>query len=213
MAGAYVAGSQHFSSQEPVASIQKPKGRSYAVAGAAGLGILLLAAIAFYALKPSKAPEPAAPQASMQVASIPEEPAVDLAPPLDTSMIPQREEATTTATPPHQPVELKTAATPDTSAANPKALPIPAAKPQPESGTITWSGNLEKNSILVLAEQTATIGSMEGRLPGQPVHIEVEPKDLLVRQHPGESNRWSQIILYSGNRKYSSITIRWKLIR
>ena len=84
---------------------------------------------------------------------------------------------------------------------------------QSTSGVVTWSGNLEKNSILVIAEQQATIGSVAGRLPGKPVQIEVDPKSLVIRQMPSEINRWNQIILYSGNQKYSAITIRWKLIQ
>jgi len=78
---------------------------------------------------------------------------------------------------------------------------------------ITWSGELPKNSILVITRQKSTIGSIVGQLPGKPVRIEVEPEDLVIRQMPGEVNRWNQIVLYSGNNRYSSITIRWKIIK
>jgi len=80
------------------------------------------------------------------------------------------------------------------------------------NGSIHWSGELDKNSILVLAEEGSSIGSMTGRLPGTPVQIEVEPKELSIRQMPGKANDWSTIMLYSGNRKYTSITIHWQTI-
>ncbi len=88
----------------------------------------------------------------------------------------------------------------------------PIRQPEPTSGVLTWSGDLQKNSILIITDK-ANIGSIEGKLPGKPVRIEVEPKDLVVRRGPGDANGWNQIILYSGNRRYDSIMIRWKLIQ
>lgn len=86
------------------------------------------------------------------------------------------------------------------------AMALPAA-----SGVLTWSGELQRNSILVIADQRASIGNVTGQLPGKPVKIVVETQGLIIRQPPGEANQWSQVILYSGNRSYSSITIRWSL--
>jgi serine/threonine-protein kinase len=78
------------------------------------------------------------------------------------------------------------------------------------SGTIIWTGKLEKNSVLVITQQQASIGSIVGELPGKPVTIELEPGDVLVRQMPGPDNQWKQIILYSGSNRYRSITLYWK---
>jgi serine/threonine protein kinase len=80
------------------------------------------------------------------------------------------------------------------------------------SGTIVWSGELPKNAVLVIDEQQVSIGSITGSLPGKPVQIEVTPKDIKVRQAPDPANAWKLIILYSGNQKYSSITINWRVI-
>jgi len=81
------------------------------------------------------------------------------------------------------------------------------------AGTILWSGELDKNSILVLTKDKASIGSVKGRLPGRPVQVEVEPKELSIRQMPDRANGWSQIVLYSGKKKYTSIKIRWSIIQ
>jgi hypothetical protein len=80
------------------------------------------------------------------------------------------------------------------------------------SGVLTWSGELGRNSILVISGQGASIGSIVGQFPGKPVKVTVEPGTLVIRQLPGAANGWSQIILYSGNREYSSIDIRWNLV-
>ncbi|MBN2321335.1 MAG: protein kinase [Acidobacteria bacterium] len=82
----------------------------------------------------------------------------------------------------------------------------------PTSGVLTWSGKLGRNSILVISVQGASIGSIVGKFPGKPIRITLEPEGLIVRQLPSDANGWSQIILYSGNRIYSSITIRWSLV-
>ena len=86
---------------------------------------------------------------------------------------------------------------------------LPAKKPSvPTYGTITWVGNLPKNSILVIEGTHASIGTVEGdMLPAQPVLVEVEPKDITIRQMPSEENGWRQLMLYSGSAKYSSISI------
>ena len=82
---------------------------------------------------------------------------------------------------------------------------------KPLTGAMTWSGQLGKNSVLVIRSQTASVGSIEGDFfPGRPVSVEVQPKEVVIRQMPSGENGWQQIMLYSGKSKYESITIRWK---
>jgi serine/threonine protein kinase len=92
-----------------------------------------------------------------------------------------------------------------------KPIEITAPQPEPSSGILAWSGSLERNTILIISD-TATVGSISGKFPGKPIEIEIEPKGIIIRQKPGAINGWNQIILYSGNQKYSDITIRWKII-
>jgi hypothetical protein len=101
---------------------------------------------------------------------------------------------------------------PKAPASQPEKVGIRAKSSSPGSGTIVWSGDLQKNSVLVIDDQQVSIGSTTGELPGKPVQIEVEPRDVVIRQMPNAANAWKLIILYSGNRKYSSITISWKVL-
>ena len=118
-----------------------------------------------------------------------------------------------TSTPQPAPAQAKLdkVIAPEVPASKPKQLNVSAAKPDAASGVLTWSGDLDKNTLLVISDQTANIGSISGQLPGKPVTIEVEPADLIIRQPPAEVNRWNQIILYSGNQRYSNIAILWKI--
>jgi eukaryotic-like serine/threonine-protein kinase len=78
------------------------------------------------------------------------------------------------------------------------------------TGSIYWSGELDKNSILILGKEGASIGSMTGRLPGKPVKIEVTPKEISIKQMPEKANDWSTIMLSNGAQKYTSIQIHWQ---
>jgi hypothetical protein len=82
-----------------------------------------------------------------------------------------------------------------------------------KSGIIAWSGSIEKNSVLVIAPPIASIGKITGVFPGKPVSIEVEPREVVIRQMPVEANGYKQLMLYSGSNKFTSITIRWTTIQ
>ncbi len=86
------------------------------------------------------------------------------------------------------------------------AVPSRAAAP---SGVLSWSGRMQKNSILVIDGQKASHGFIEGQLPGVPVKIQIDPQTVEVREYPSRENSWKRLILYSGQQKHSSITIRW----
>jgi serine/threonine protein kinase len=112
-------------------------------------------------------------------------------------------------------------ASPESRPEPPKAADVsgkkqtpPAARRSvtPVAGTFTWSGSFPKNAILVIDNQKASIGAVKGELfPGGPVLIEVEPKEIVIRQMPSEANGWRQLMLYSGSATYSEITVHWKL--
>jgi len=118
---------------------------------------------------------------------------------------------------------LPTAAAALKSAKIPEVIVQPVASPPPvepeirtlptkrglESGVITWTGRLNKNSVLVISDQQASVGTLGGKLPGVPVTIEIDPQSVLVRGAPSVQNSWKQMILYSGDQKLTSITIHW----
>jgi hypothetical protein len=71
---------------------------------------------------------------------------------------------------------------------------------------------LQRNALLVINERGASFGILDGRLPGVPVQVEVEPP-LTIRELPSSVNGWKQLMLYSGTERLSSITIRWTEVR
>lgn len=80
-----------------------------------------------------------------------------------------------------------------------------------DSGTLTWFGNWSRNSILVIENQKASFGTVEGDMfPGQPIEIEVVPSELTIRQAPDATNSWKQVILYNGTARLSSVSIHWQ---
>jgi tRNA A-37 threonylcarbamoyl transferase component Bud32 len=181
----------------------------------AWIAILAFAAVAlavFWGIKAKKVPALPAPKAAADIAATAPKGAPAIIAPAEPVRQPEKQEDIAEPQPiPKRPAPAKPAA---------MNMPIPAPK-QPEthavqlhpaSGVITWSGSLEKNSVLVITDKGVTIGSITGQLPGKPVHIEVEPRDITIRQKPGENNHWDQMILYSGNQRYTSITIHWKIL-
>lgn len=67
----------------------------------------------------------------------------------------------------------------------PPGLPEPSAPRakapamQPASGRLIWTGELRKNAVLHITDRSASAGSLNGTLPGQPVKITVRPAELL----------------------------------
>jgi serine/threonine protein kinase len=199
-------------------ALKTAKGKSRLIAWVAIFAFAAVAVAVFFAVKAKKEPAPPAQIATTDTATNIEaatttlKSAPETIPPAAPLRQPEKhEEATAPPPPPARPAPVKTVA-PKISPPAQKQPETPAIPLRPTSGVITWSGSLEKNSVLVITDQGVTIGSISGQLPGTPVLIDVEPRDITIRQKPGENNHWNQIILYSGNQKYSSITIHWKML-
>jgi serine/threonine protein kinase len=180
---------------------EAPKRKSGLIAWIAGLAVLVLAAIAFLAVKALQEPEQEEPAAIADKAPVV----------TDTSQIQPTEGPAVTPKLPRP--DLNNADTEIAAAAKPNRVEASKESRPFASGTINWTGKLGKNAILVITSRNASIGSLTGELPGRPVSIQLEPSDLVVRQMPDKANNWKQIMLYSGSKKYTSITIRWKTTR
>ncbi|MGD0307896.1 MAG: protein kinase [Acidobacteriota bacterium] len=117
------------------------------------------------------------------------------------------------ATPPvvAQPAKADRPSAPKTVATRPAPAKGDIRAPIPMTGILTWTGPIGKNTILTISPKGANFGVLTGKLPGVPVAIRVEPKDVNIRLAPAQDNGWSLIILYSGKQKYNSITIYWTL--
>ena len=186
------------------------RGKAWIWVALIGVAVIAAAVLFFNSGRPTQPPATEAPKAAVNI----EEKAA-----VQTPNEIKPAEITRPATPapqPSGPVVAPTAviATQQAPTVLPAKKPsVPARQPAgPTHGTITWMGNLPKNSILVIDGTHASIGTVEGdMLPGQPVIVEVEPREITVRQKPGEENGWRQLMLYSGSAKYSSISILWQL--
>ena len=190
---------------------QSPRRKSTMIAWAVAIAVVVLSVIAFLVIRANREMEPAVQNLQADAVAPATGGTVAPAPVSEPSSPSEKEDMTSTPQPAPAQAKLDKVIAPEVPAPKPKQLNVSAAKPDAASGVLTWSGNLEKNTLLVISEQTANIGSISGQLPGKPVTIEVEPADLIIRQPPAEVNRWNQIILYSGNQRYSNIAILWKI--
>jgi hypothetical protein len=67
----------------------------------------------------------------------------------------------------------------------------------PKSGRLIWTGKLPKNGKLMIQGRTTSSGSLNGELPGRPVHVTVYPADLSS----------DGLVLYSSNLKYAKTAV------
>lgn len=153
-------------------------------------------------------------------AATPVEPAVRRAPPL-----PERtsQEAQQPAAGPAQesPASVSKSAVPIESTPVPQpatnspsaASPAAPAREIPSSGVLIWSGTLVKNGTVAIDGSSATSGIIQGELPGVPVMLEVQSRDVGIAEFPGPSNGWKHIVLRSSKNGDLRVTIRWTVIR
>jgi len=100
-------------------------------------------------------------------------------------------------------------ATPRSEAPAPPAMRAPSG---PTSGVMTWSGKLQKNGTLTIDGASASFGTLHGSLPGSPVLVEIEPKDIGVAEAPGPGNGWRRLVLRSRGDRNIVVTIKWRTI-
>ena len=75
-----------------------------------------------------------------------------------------------------------------------------------------WSGQLEREGLVEITGDRASTGTLRGALPGVPVVVEIEPKDVGVAEAPGPQNGWKRLVLRSRSRRLSVVTIKWTVI-
>jgi len=113
------------------------------------------------------------------------------------------------ASAPRQPI-LRPGPTPAPSTPSAPAAP---AYSGPRSGVIIWSGQLEREGRIEISGAAASSGTLRGELPGVPVIVEVEPKDVGVAEAPGPQNGWKSLVLRSRTRRLSVVTMKWTVIQ
>jgi hypothetical protein len=81
----------------------------------------------------------------------------------------------------------------------------------PTSGTIRWSGSLERNQTLVIDGKQASIGSVDGELPGVPVNVALtDEQRFAITQFPSPANGWKRVSVRATQDSYS-VVIKWTL--
>jgi hypothetical protein len=80
------------------------------------------------------------------------------------------------------------------------------------TGTIVWNGQLDKEGSVTITGGTASAGTVQGVLPGVPVSIEIDAKDVGLIESPRSSNGFQKITLRSHKKRSGPITIRWKVV-
>ena len=82
----------------------------------------------------------------------------------------------------------------------------------PTRGVLVWTGQLDKEGSVTIDGGTASAGSLQGVLPGVPISIEVDAKDIGMTESPRASNGWKKLTLRSHKKRNGPITIRWKVV-
>ncbi len=104
-------------------------------------------------------------------------------------------------------------AKPEPVRARPEPQPPTSIYDGPSTGAITWSGQLEKNGSVTIDGHDASSGSLNGDLPGVPVMIDIDNKEIAVAEAPGPENGWKRLVLRSKKQKSLVVTIKWTVIR
>jgi hypothetical protein len=81
-----------------------------------------------------------------------------------------------------------------------------------QRGVIQWSGEAKKNQMVVIEGGTASVGSVDGRLPQSACTIVVQPPDVSVAEAPAPSNGYDRIVLRFPRKDRFAVTINWELL-
>lgn len=86
------------------------------------------------------------------------------------------------------------------------APPPPPPGPKPyagaRSGSLNWSGRIEKGG-------TVTI---DHGLPGVPVMVDIDTKEFAIVEAPSPGNGWNRVVIRSKNKRHTVITVGWSVL-
>jgi len=95
----------------------------------------------------------------------------------------------------------------DTPAPAPSA---PARYQGPPSGLVLWSGQLPKNDPVSVDGATTSVGLiLSGSLPGVPVTVTIEPKDVTLVDPPSAANGWKHFSFHAKKGRKTVVTFHW----
>lgn len=81
----------------------------------------------------------------------------------------------------------------------------------PMTGTLIWSGQVEKNGSITIDDAGASRGLLNGQmLPGMPVQISIDNnREFALETAPGPSNGWKRLTIRSKRGKAATVRITW----
>jgi hypothetical protein len=80
------------------------------------------------------------------------------------------------------------------------------------SGTIVWTGQVEKDEHIVIEGATANIGIVQGSLPGVPCRIQISDPSVAVVEAPRPSNGFRRVVLRWNRGGSFSVKINWEVL-
>jgi hypothetical protein len=94
----------------------------------------------------------------------------------------------------------------------PKAAPAPARPATPRSGRLIWTGTLTRQAIVELDGRLASVGSLNGMLPGAPVSLSITPAEfgpdgLVV--YTTDASRHNRVEPASAGTGWNRVTYIW----
>jgi hypothetical protein len=95
----------------------------------------------------------------------------------------------------------------------PPPTPQPVQPAVPSSGTVIWSGHIDKNALITIQGDSPSSGRLEGQLPGVPVMIQIHPKDIGVAEFPGPENGWKKVVLRGNKSRDVVVRIQWQTLQ
>ncbi len=123
------------------------------------------------------------------------------------------------ASKPADPPPIESARPPRQEPVRPAPAPPPPVQPPPKpaytgpsSGVVVWSGKLEKGESVVIDGGNASAGTLNGKLPGVPVSVNLDVREFALAEAPSPSNNWSKLVIRSRNRRHTVVTVEWKVL-
>jgi len=91
----------------------------------------------------------------------------------------------------------------------------PVAPPQARTeGNVYWTGRLRKGETIVVAENIAAAGFVDGDyFPGQPIEVLVPSPAVRIVERPGPENGWTKLVLecLRSTKRKATINVQWRL--
>lgn len=172
---------------------------------------------------PARAPAKPAPKAATAVRPVsphgglnpiptnPLTPAPQTAPPPPPPQEPRPLDLPAPAKPAERPKQEQVTIRPPVPPPPPAEPPKPAYS-GPSTGVVVWSGKLEKGESVVIEGGNASAGTLNGKLPGVPVSVNLDVREFALAEAPSPSNNWSKLVIRSRNRRHTVVTIEWKVL-